>query len=233
MMRKPRILVVDDEPAIRKFVRANLEARDFETILASDGTEAIAALEKEMPDLLILDIMMPKMDGFEVCRRVREWSQIPIIVLSARGGELDKVKCLETGADDYITKPFGVDELMARVKAVMRRVQANQDNTSVPTYSNSELVVDFAKHMVTLGNNEVNLTATEYRMLAYLAMNAGRVITGNQLLDHVWGEEYSGSDHLLQVNVGRLRQKLGDSAREPRYIQTRAGIGYMMTKGAS
>jgi DNA-binding response OmpR family regulator len=230
-MRKPRVLVVDDEPAIRKFVRANLEARDFETILAADGTEAIAALEKEMPDLLILDIMMPKMDGFEVCRRVREWSQIPIIILSARGGELDKVKCLETGADDYITKPFGVDELMARVKAVMRRVQASQDNTNVPTFSNSELVVDFARHMVTVRNSEVNLTATEYRMLSYLAMNAGRVITGNQLLDHVWGEEYSGSDHLLQVNVGRLRQKLGDSAREPKYIQTRAGIGYMMTRG--
>jgi DNA-binding response OmpR family regulator len=230
-MRKPRVLVVDDEPAIRKFVRANLEARDFETILAADGMEAIGALEKEMPDLLILDIMMPKMDGFEVCRRVREWSQIPIIILSARGGEMDKVKCLETGADDYITKPFGVDELMARVKAVMRRVQASQDNTNLPTYSNSELVVDFARHMVTVGNNEVNLTATEYRMLSYLAMNAGRVITGNQLLDHVWGEEYSGSDHLLQVNVGRLRQKLGDSAREPKYIQTRAGIGYMMTRG--
>jgi DNA-binding response OmpR family regulator len=231
-MRKPRILVADDEPAIRKFVRANLEARDYETTLVPDGTEAMSAIEKEMPDLLILDLMMPKMDGFEVCRRLREWSQIPIIVLSARGGEMDKVKCLEMGADDYITKPFGVDELMARVKAVIRRVQASKESTSLPAYSYSDLVVDFVNHLVTLKGENINLTATEYRMLSYLAMNAGRVITATQLLDHVWGEEYSGSDHLLQVNIGRLRQKLGDNAREPRFIQTKAGIGYMLTRAS-
>jgi DNA-binding response OmpR family regulator len=229
-MRKPCILIADDEPAIRKFIRANLEARGYETILAGDGNEAIAALEKEMPDLMILDIVMPKMNGFEVCRRVREWSQIPIIILSARGSEMDKVKCLEMGADDYITKPFGVDELVARVKAVIRRVQASRETTDMPCYNYGDLSVDFAKHLVTLGGENVKLTATEYRMLSYLAMNAGRVITGDQLLNHIWGEEYSGSDHLLQVNIGRLRQKLGDNAREPKYIQTRAGIGYMMVK---
>jgi len=231
-MRKPRVLIADDEPAIRKFVRANLEARGYEIISTMDGSEAIQALEKELPDLMILDIMMPKMDGFEVCRRVREWSQIPIIILSARGGEMDKVKCLETGADDYITKPFGVDELMARVKAVMRRARSSSESTSLPVYDCGDLIVDFVKHLVTLGGQNVNLTATEYRMLSYLAMNAGRVITGGQILDHVWGEEYSGADHLLQVNIGRLRQKLGDSARDPKYIQTKAGIGYMMTKGS-
>jgi DNA-binding response OmpR family regulator len=229
-MHKPSILVADDEPAIRKFVRANLEAREYETILVPDGAEALAAIEKEMPDLLILDLMMPKMDGFEVCRRLREWSQIPIIVLSARGGEMDKVKCLEMGADDYITKPFGVDELLARVKAVIRRVKASKESTSLPAYTYNDLVVDFVNHLVILQGENINLTATEYRMLSYLAMNAGRVITATQLLDHVWGEEYSGSDHLLQVNVGRLRQKLGDNAREPRYIQTKAGIGYMLTR---
>jgi DNA-binding response OmpR family regulator len=229
-MHKPSILVADDEPAIRKFVRANLEAREYETILVPDGAEALAAIEKEMPDLLILDLMMPKMDGFEVCRRLREWSQIPIIILSARGGEMDKVKCLEMGADDYITKPFGVDELLARVKAVIRRVQASKESTSLPAYSYNDLVVDFVNHLVILNGENINLTATEYRMLSYLAMNAGRVITATQLLDHVWGEEYSGSDHLLQVNIGRLRQKLCDNAREPRYIQTKAGIGYMLTR---
>jgi DNA-binding response OmpR family regulator len=229
-MRKPRILVVDDEPAIRKFVRANLEVRDYETLLATDGTEACEIIEREMPDLIILDIMMPKTDGFEVCRRVREWSQIPIIFLSARAGEMDKVKCLELGADDYITKPFGVDELLARVKAVMRRVKASGETESQPVFSLAELTVDFAKHLVSLNNEAINLTATEYKMLSYLAINAGRVITVGQLLDHVWGEEYSGSDHLLQVNIGRLRQKLQDNAREPKYIQTKAGIGYMMNR---
>ena len=230
-MRKTRVLIADDEPTIRKFVKANLEARDFETLVAGDGAEAIEAIEKEMPDLLILDIVMPKMDGFEVCRRIREWSQIPIVVLSARDGEMDKVKCLEMGADDYITKPFGVDELMARVKAVIRRVQVTKQTAGVPAYCFEKLIVDFGKHLVILNGEIVNLTATEYRMLSYLAINAGRVITADQLLDHVWGEEYSGSDHLLQVNIGRLRQKLGDSAREPRFIQTKAGIGYMMTRG--
>jgi DNA-binding response OmpR family regulator len=231
-MRKPRILIADDEVAIRKFVRANLEARDYETITAMDGSEAVAAIEKELPDLLILDLMMPKMDGFQVCHQVREWSQVPIIILSARSGEIDKVKCLEMGADDYITKPFGVDELMARVKAVMRRVKASRETTSLPVYSYAGLMVDFAKHLVTLGDNNVNLTATEYKMLSYLAMNSGRVITATQLLDHVWGEEYSGADHLLQVNIGRLRQKLGDNARDPKYIQTKAGIGYMLARAS-
>jgi DNA-binding response OmpR family regulator len=230
-MRRPRVLIVDDEPAIRKFVRANLEARDYEALVATDGDESIEIIEKELPDLIILDIMMPKMNGFEVCRQVREWSQVPIIILSARGGEMDKVKCLEMGADDYITKPFGVDELMARVKAVMRRVQAMEDASNQPTYSYSDLSVDFAKHLVTLAGESLKLTATEYRMLSYLAMNAGRVITANQMLEHVWGEDYGGEDHLLQVNIGRLRQKLQDNARDPRYIQTKAGIGYMMVKG--
>jgi DNA-binding response OmpR family regulator len=229
-MRKVRILVADDEPAIRKFVRANLEARNYETLLAMDGSEACEIIERELPDLIILDIMMPKTDGFEVCRQVREWSKIPIIILSARAGEMDKVKCLEMGADDYITKPFGVGELLARVKSVIRRVQSSNASDNIPMFKTSELMVDFAKHLVTLENQSINLTATEYRMLSYLAMNAGRVITASQLLEYVWGDEYSGSDHLLQVNIGRLRHKLQDNAREPKYIQTKAGIGYMMTR---
>jgi DNA-binding response OmpR family regulator len=230
-MRKPRILIADDEPAIRKFVRANLEARDYETLLAVDGSEAIGTMEKELPDLVILDIMMPRIDGFDVCRQIREWSQVPIIILSARGAEIDKVKCLEMGADDYITKPFGIEELMARVKAIMRRAKASNESAGLPEYHSGDLTVDFARHLVTLGGVDLNLTATEYRILSYLAMNAGCIIIADQLLDHVWGDEYSGADHLLQVNIGRLRQKLGDNARNPRYIQTRAGIGYMMTKG--
>lgn len=229
-MRKPRVLVTDDEPAIRKFIRANLEARDYEIVLATNGKEAINEIEKVLPDLVILDIMMPQMDGIEVCRQVREWSEIPIIMLSARDSEMDIVKCLEMGADDYITKPFGVEELIARVKAVMRRIQCSKDTSGLPSYTCNNLTVDFTKHLVSIGGENINLTATEFRMLSYLAVNAGRVITASQLLDHVWGEEYSGADHLLQVNIGRLRQKLGDDARNPKYIQTKAGIGYMMNK---
>ena len=229
-MRKSRVLIADDEAAIRKFVRANLEVRDYETLMATDGSEACEIIERELPDLIILDINMPKMDGFEVCRQVREWSQIPIIMLSARNGEMDKVKCLEMGADDYIVKPFGVDELLARIKAVIRRVQASVASSNLPAFSYDGLVVDFAKHLVTLGGENIDLTATESRMISYLAMNAGRVITATQLLEHVWGEEYSGSDHLLQVNIGRLRQKLQDNARDPKYIQTKSGIGYMMMR---
>lgn len=230
-MRRERVLIVDDDPAIRKFVRANLEARGYDCLAAADGDEAIEIIEKELPQLIILDINMPKVDGFEVCRQVREWSQIPIIILSARGGEIDKVKCLEMGSDDYLTKPFGVDELMARVKAVIRRVQALEANSHQPSYKFGDLTVDFAKHLITLADQNVKLTATEYRMVSYLAMNAGRVITANQLLEHVWGEEYTGEDHLLQVNIGRIRQKLLDNARDPTYILTKAGIGYMMAKG--
>ena len=162
-MRKLRVLIADDEVAIRKFVRANLEARDYETLMASDGSEALEVIEKELPDLIILDLRMPKMDGFELCRQLREWSQIPIIILSACSGEMDKVKCLEMGADDYITKPFGVEELLARVKAVIRRVQASKASSSLPAFRCDGLTVDFAKHLVTLNGENVNLTATEFQ----------------------------------------------------------------------
>jgi DNA-binding response OmpR family regulator len=229
-MRKPRILIADDEPAIRRFVRANLETRGYETCLAVDGEQALELIEKELPELIILDINMPEIDGFQICREVREWSEIPIIILSARGGEMDKVKCLEMGADDYITKPFGVDELMARVKAVMRRVKMASEYSNQPNYVYKGLNVDFVKHTVTIDDENIDLTATEYKMLSYLALNAGRVITTTQLLDHVWGEEYAGSDHLLQVNIGRLRHKLKDNARKPLYIRTKAGIGYMLNR---
>lgn len=231
-MRRIRILVADDEPGIRKFVRANLVARDYEVLLARDGAEAIDIVEKTLPDLIILDIMMPNMDGVEVCRRIREWSQIPIIILSARGEEGDKVACLELGADDYITKPFGVDELLARVRAVQRRVESHGEK-SEPVYSCHDLMVDFARRWVTLKGRMVNLTATEYKLVSYLACNAGRILTPDQILEHVWGEDYLGEYHILHVNIARLREKLTDGARNPRYIVTRPGIGYMMVKSTS
>jgi DNA-binding response OmpR family regulator len=229
-MKQTTILVVDDDSSIRKFVRANLEARDYLVLLAADGDEAIKAVEKESPDLVILDIMMPKIDGFEVCRQIREWSKIPIIMLSAREGEIDKVRCLDCGADDYLTKPFSLKELLSRINAVLRRTRDSLKNSAVASYQYGDLEVDFGRHTVTLNGNLVGLTAVEDKLLHYLTLNAGRIVTSNQLLEEVWGEEYFGDFRVLQVNICRLRNKLGDSAKKPRYILTKPGIGYMVMK---
>jgi len=228
-MRRPQILIADDDLAILKFLRANLKASDYDTLVATDGIEALQTIEKELPDLVILDIMMPKMDGLEVCRRLREWAQIPVIMLSARGDEADKVKCLDLGADDYITKPFGVEELLARVRAVFRRAKP-LEKTPESAFHSGDLVVDFANHRATLSGKELYLTATEYRLLSYLARNAGRVVTHDQILEKVWGEEYIGEHHLVRVNIARLREKLGDDPKNPRFITTNTGIGYMVLK---
>ncbi|MBM4463272.1 MAG: response regulator transcription factor [Chloroflexi bacterium] len=228
-MVKTRILVVDDEVTILRFMRANLEASGYQVLTAGDGLEALQIFEKELPDLVILDLRMPKMDGFEVCRRIREFSQIPIIVLTALENVDDKVKCFDLGADDYITKPFGRDELLARVKAVLRRTTL-WDERPEPVLHFHDLVVDFASHRVTRCGQDVRLTATEYRLLSYLARNAGRVVTHEQLLEKVWGGEYVGETHLIQVAVARLRQKLGDDVKHPRFIITQFGTGYMFVK---
>jgi DNA-binding response OmpR family regulator len=227
-MKTQQILVVDDDPAIRKFVKANLEAREYQVLLAVDGDEALILLDNAMPDLILLDIMMPKLDGFEVCRRVREWSNIPIIMLSAREGETDKVRCLDCGADDYLTKPFSLKELLSRIKAVLRRAQDNGNLMVLPKYHYDDLEVDLSQNTVRLNGAELLLTGTEYKILSYLVANAGRLITPDQILGKVWGEEFLGDNHLIQVNMARLRKRLQDNGREPRYIETRSGIGYML-----
>jgi DNA-binding response OmpR family regulator len=225
-MKPSRILVVDDDPVIRKFVRVNLEARDYEVLVAEDGDEAQKIIETEIPDLIILDITMPKMDGFTVCQQVREWSKIPIIMLSARDSEQDKVRCFDSGADDYLTKPFSLKELLSRIKAVLRRVQDTSNTPQQRHYRLKDLDVDLVSNIILLEGQDVRLTATEQKLLIYLTINAGRVITIDQLLEKVWGEEFIGEDRLLQVNICRLRRKLKDSARNSRYIRTRPGIGY-------
>ncbi len=225
-MKNVRVLIVDDDPAIRKFIRANLEARKYEVILAADGEEGIKAIENELPDLVLLDVMMPKVDGIEVCRRIRTWSEIPIIILSAREGEMDKVKCLDCGADDYLTKPFSIRELLARIQAVLRRTHETEGNVIQSTYCRGDLTVDLAKNKVTLKGEEISLTKTEYKILTYLVTNAGRVITPDQLLAKIWGAEYIGDNHMVQVFIARLRKRLQDTSKESKYIETRSGIGY-------
>ena len=225
-MVKTRILVVDDEPSIRRFLRANLEAKDYRVLAAVDGAEALQTIEMELPDLVILDIMMPKMDGFEVCRQLREWSQIPIIMLSARGDESDKVKCLELGADDYITKPFGASELIARVRAVLRRTKATGALPTQPSFISGDLEINFVERQVTVAERDVRLTPTEYNLLQELVLNANKVLTHSMLLGKVWGPEYGQEKEYLRVFIGRLRRQLEPEPENPKYIITIPGVGY-------
>jgi DNA-binding response OmpR family regulator len=227
-MKTQQILIVDDDPAIRKFVRANLEARGYQVMLAVDGEEALTLMESELPDLILLDIMMPRVDGFDVCKRIREWSNIPIIMLSAREGETDKVRCLDCGADDYLTKPFSLRELLSRIQAVLRRAPDTGNLMILPKYRYEDLEVDLSQNKVRLKGEELSLTGTEYKILSFLVSNAGRLITPDQILGKVWGEEYLGDNHLIQVNMARLRKRLQDNGRVPKYIETRPGIGYMI-----
>ena len=228
--KKTTVLTADDDPHLLRLVMRNLQLEGYEVLTASDGQQALEQMKAHTPDLLLLDVMMPRMDGFTVCQEVRAYSAVPIIMVTARGQERDKVRGLDLGADDYLTKPFGVEELLARVRAVLRRAQftASDHASASPTLTIGEITIDYAQHLVTLAGQEVELTPTEYRILAYLAQNAGRVVTQDVLLEYVWGPEYAGESHILQVNVNRLRHKLEPDPAHPRYILTKVGIGYLM-----
>ena len=225
VMPKIRILVADDENSIQRFVSACLREQGYEVMLASDGELALQAVEEVPPDLVILDIMMPKVDGFEICRRVREWSQVPIIVLSARLDEQDRVRCLRLGADDYLVKPFGIDELIARVEAVLRRTTA-QIFPDPPPFSSGDFRMDFGDRRVTVADQVVRLTPTEYNLLRQLVLHRGRLLTHRNLLNLVWGSQYGNERQYVRVFVNRLRKALGDKPASPKYIETLPGVGY-------
>lgn len=227
--KKAVVLVVDDDVRMLRMMKRLLELENFQVLVANNGEASLRVFEKETPDLVLLDIMMPVMDGYTVCQRIREFSQVPIIMVTAKGDDREKVEGLDTGADDYVTKPFSASELAARVRAIFRRMRT-QDKPAGAIFRNKDLVIDFTSHRVTVDDRELNLTSTEYRLLSYISLNSGRVVTPDQLLDKVWGEEYIGAPHLLQVNIARLRKKLGDDAKNPTYILTRPGIGYIMPK---
>lgn len=231
-MAKKRILIVDDDLNITKFLRSNLESKDFEVLVAMDGAEAISIFEKDLPDMVVLDINMPKMDGFEVCRRLREWAKTPIIVLSARDNEGDKVKCLDLGADDYITKPFGALELIARVNATLRRSELGESQLAQPSFTSGDIMVNFAKRQVTVAGKEIELTPTEYNLLQELVLNAGKVLTYTYLLNKVWGPEYREEREYLHVFVRRLRTKLEHDPSVPKYLITIHGVGYQFQNAA-
>src|SRR5256884_8776291 len=230
-VKKTTIVAADDDPQLLRLVTRNLEFEGYEVLPASNGQQALEEVEAHSPDLVLLDVMMPRMDGFTVCQRVRGFSSVPIIIVTARGQDQDKVRGLDLGADDYLTKPFSVDELLARVRAVIRRSQftAREFTQGLrATTPTGNLVIDYSQHIVMLKDHEIALTPTEYRIIAYLAQNVGRVVTQDLLLEHVWGPEYLGESHMLQVNINRLRRKLEVDATQPRYILTKVGGGYSL-----
>ena len=224
MTKAKRILLAEDEAALRDFINRNLRARGFEVLEASNGLEAMAVWEREDPDLLILDIMMPRMDGLEVCRRVREYSSVPIIVLTALDAESDKVTALDLGADDYLSKPFGVEELLARMRAVLRRTQGDVPQRESGVKQFDDLEVDLAGHIVRLHGAEVRLSPTEFALLKLLITHAGKVVTHRMLLQSIWGPEYSGEAEYLRVYMNRLRHKLERDPANPRYLLTEPGL---------
>lgn len=220
------VLVVDDEKALRDFVRRNLEVRGYHVLTAANGLEALALFEQERVDLIILDLMMPHMDGLEVTRRLREVSNVPIIVLSALGEEADKVRAFDLGADDYLTKPFGVGELLGRVKAVLRRAQWANLPEEGERLVRGEICVELDRHRVTVNGREIDLTPTEYNLLVFLMRHAGKVLPHQFILQQVWGPQYGNEAEYLRVYIGRLRRKIEADPLHPRYLHTEHGIGY-------
>lgn len=225
MTENLRILVVDDEVEIRRFLRVSLGAHGNIVFEASCGRDALRMAIDNRPDLAILDLGLPDLDGVEVTRRIREWSRMPIIILSVRDQEQIKIEALDAGADDYLTKPFGVGELLARIRVVMRRVVTPEGD---PVYQVGELRIDLARHRVTLSGTEVVLTPTEFDLLKTLAQNAGKVLTHRHLIHQVWGISYEDEDRLLRVNIANLRRKIESNPSKPLYILTELGVGYRL-----
>ena len=224
-MKKGKVLVVDDEEAIRKAVRRALSSRGFAVEVAADGEEAIGAARTFDPDLVILDLNLPELDGLAVCRHLRAWSAVPILVLSVREDEADKVAALDLGADDYLTKPFGVDELMARVRALLRRT-GGQGTPGPFRFNDGDLSIDLSRHTIARGGAEIHLTKTEWSLVEALARHPGKLLTHGWLLDRVWGNGYEGDVDVLRVFVSQLRRKIEEDPRRPRIVVTDPGIGY-------
>ena len=223
-----KILVVDDEKAIADIIKFNLKKEGYEVITAGDGEEGVIKAFTENPDLILLDIMMPKIDGYEACKRIREKLSIPIIMLTARAEEVDKVLGLELGADDYVTKPFGIRELMARVKANLRKYEivSKEENTPSNTLEFGKLVIDLDKYEVIKDGSVIDLTFREFELLKFLAQKKAQVFSREVLLEKVWGYEYFGDVRTVDVTIRRLREKIEDDPSKPMYILTKRGVGY-------
>jgi len=233
--KKVTILVADDDPRIVRLLTRNLQLAGYQTLAAHDGQQTLTLIESREPALVLLDVRMPGLNGFDVCKRVREFSTVPIIIVTAREREEDRICGLDLGADDYLAKPFGMGELLARVRAMLRRGQwdaIKSEQESRPRITVGDLTINLVQQQVTIHGHAVELTPTEFHVLAYLAQNLGHVVTPDLLLEHVWGEEYASEHHLLIVNINRVRRKVEPDPAHPIYIITRKGIGYLMPSGA-
>jgi DNA-binding response OmpR family regulator len=228
---KPKILVIDDDADLQRLVQVALERRGYQVLSASDGLQGLRFLYEDRPDLVVLDVMMSNMDGWEALGRIRELSSVPVIMLTALGETADLVRGLNQGADDYVVKPFQMEELVARIEALLRRSQeAAEDGSYLLSIDDGNLLIDTRSRRVTVRGNEVRLTPTEYRLLVYLAQNAGRVMTYENILASVWDVTYEGGDKNVKVFVTYLRRKIEQDPKNPRYIQSEWGIGYFMPK---
>jgi len=225
---EPLVLVVEDEPQMRKFVRASLTSHGYRILEAERASEAVALITSHNPDLVLLDLGLPDEDGLSVTRRVREWSRVPIVVLSARGLDDDKVAALDAGADDYLTKPFSVKELLARLRVALRHAQPADASADEPTMTFGALTIDPTRREVRRGGQDVRLTPTEYKLLVLLARNAGRVLTHRQILQHVWGPAYANQTHYVRVHMAELRKKIEAEPSRPKLLVTEPGVGYRL-----
>jgi len=223
---EPHVLVIDDEPQILRALKTILTAKHFRVTTASYGNEGLTLAASNPPDIVILDLSLPDIDGFEVCERLREWTQIPIIVLSVRDNERDKVIALDKGADDYLTKPFGIEELLARVRVALKHSAQAIGATKVTIINAGPISIDLVRYIVMCNGEEIKLTATEFKLMAYLAANADRVLTHQAILRHVWGAEYAEHTEYLRVYIAQVRKKLESNPNQPKYLLTEPGIGY-------
>ncbi len=221
---KAKILIIEDEAEIRRFLRISLEAHGYSVVESRLGEEGLALCAKENPDVMVLDLGLPDVDGQDVLVRLREWSKVPVVVLSVRSDEQEKVTALDAGANDYVTKPFGISELLARIRALLRGAHAERE--SLPQFSAGDITIDYVARTVSVGGKPIHLSRKEYKLLQLLSRHAGQVLTHQQILDHVWGQGHREDTHYLRVLVGHLRQKLGDPPSAPKHIVTEQGVGY-------
>ena len=229
-MNNPTILIVEDDSSVRNLIATTLRSHEYEYITVQNGADALAAASAEGCDIMLLDLGLPDMDGLEVIERVRSWSKMPIIVISARNADSAKVTALDSGADDFLTKPFSVEELLARIRVTQRRLEESSDQITGSVYENGDLKIDYAAGCAYIGGEELHLTPTEYRILCLLAKNAGRVLTHTYLTQQIWGSSWDNDIASLRVHLATLRKKIEKDTGSPQYIQTHVGVGYRMLK---